>query len=74
MEEKRLCWNLLILMRCRQITGHGLELLKDLPLKDLFLQRTALDNQGLAGLFTEEGRWSFCGLYIDCFAREIYGT
>lgn len=40
--------NLLILMRCRQITGHGLELLKDLPLKDLFLQRTALDDEGLA--------------------------
>ena len=35
--------NMLTLMRGRQITGHGLELLKDLPLKDLFLQRTALD-------------------------------
>ena len=40
--------NMLSLMRGRQITGHGLELLKDLPLKDLFLQRTALDNEGLA--------------------------
>jgi len=40
--------NMLTLMRGRQITGHGLELLKDLPLKDLFLQRTALDNEGLA--------------------------
>ena len=40
--------NMLALMRGRQITGHGLELLKDLPLKDLFLQRTALDNEGLA--------------------------
>ena len=37
--------NMLALMRGRQITGHGLELLKDLPLKDLFLQRTALDNE-----------------------------
>lgn len=40
--------NMLALMRGRQITGHGLELLKDFPLKDLFLQRTALDNEGLA--------------------------
>ncbi len=40
--------NMLALMRGRQITGHGLELLKDLPLKDLFLQRTALDDEGLA--------------------------
>ncbi len=40
--------NMLALMWGRQITGHGLELLKDLPLKDLFLQRTALDNEGLA--------------------------
>ena len=40
--------NMLTLMWGRQITGHGLELLKDLPLKDLFLQRTALDNEGLA--------------------------
>ena len=40
--------NMLALMRGRRITGHGLELLKDLPLKDLFLQRTALDNEGLA--------------------------
>ena len=40
--------NMLSLIRGRQITGHGLELLKDLPLKDLFLQRTALDNEGLA--------------------------
>ncbi len=39
--------NMLSLMRGRQITGHGLELLKDLPLKDLFLQRTALDDEGL---------------------------
>ena len=40
--------NMLALLRGRQITGHGLELLKDLPLKDLFLQRTALDDEGLA--------------------------
>ena len=40
--------NMLSLLRCRQITGHGLELLKDLPLKDLFLQRTAMDDEGLA--------------------------
>nr|WP_300657107.1 NTF2 fold immunity protein [uncultured Acetatifactor sp.] len=40
--------NMLALLRSRQITGHGLELLKDLPLKDLFLQRTALDDEGLA--------------------------
>ena len=40
--------NMLTLMWGRQITGHGLELLKDLPLKALFLQRTALDNEGLA--------------------------
>ena len=40
--------NMLALMRGRQITGHGLELLKNLPLKDLFLQRTALDDEGLA--------------------------
>lgn len=37
----------LALLRGRQITGHGLELLKDLPLKYLFLQRTALDDEGL---------------------------
>lgn len=46
-------------MRGRQITGHGLELLKDLPLKDLFLQRTALDDEGLAGLFTEKERKAY---------------
>ena len=40
--------NILALLRGRQIAGHGLELLKDLPLKDLFLQRTALDDEGLA--------------------------
>ena len=40
--------NMLALLRGGQITGHGLELLKDLPLKDLFLQRTALDDEGLA--------------------------
>ena len=40
--------NMLDLLRGRQIAGHGLELLKDLPLKDLFLQRTALDDEGLA--------------------------
>ena len=40
--------NTLALLRGRQIAGHGLELLKDLPLKDLFLQRTALDEEGLA--------------------------
>ena len=40
--------NMLALLRGRQISGHGLELLKDLPLKDLFLQRTALDDEGLA--------------------------
>ena len=40
--------NTLALLRGRQIAGHGLELLKDLPLKDLFLQRTALDDEGLA--------------------------
>lgn len=40
--------NMLSLMWGRQITGYGLELLKDLPLKDLFLQRTALDDEGLA--------------------------
>lgn len=40
--------NMLALLRGRKITGHGLELLKDLPLKDLFLQRTALDDEGLA--------------------------
>lgn len=38
----------LSLLRGRQITGHGLELLKDLPLKYLFLQRTALDDEGLS--------------------------
>lgn len=38
----------LSLMRSKQITGHGLELLKDIPLKKLFLQRTALDDDGLA--------------------------
>ncbi len=40
--------NMLALLRGRQITGHGLELLKDLPLKQLFLRRTALDDEGLA--------------------------
>ena len=40
--------NMLALLRGRQIAGHGLELLKDLPLKDLFLQRTGLDDEGLA--------------------------
>ena len=40
--------NMLALLRGGQITGHGLELLKDLPLKDLFLQWTALDDEGLA--------------------------
>ena len=40
--------NMLALLRGRQIAGHGLELLKDRPLKDLFLQRTALDDEGLA--------------------------
>ena len=39
--------NMLALLRGRKITGHGLELLKELPLKDLFLQRTALDDEGL---------------------------
>ncbi len=37
----------LALIGGRQITGHGLELLKDLPLGDLFLQGTALDDEGL---------------------------
>ena len=50
---------MLALMRGRQITGHGLELLKDLPLKDLFLQRTALDDERLAGLFTEAERKAY---------------
>jgi len=40
--------SMLSLLRGRQITGHGLELLKDLPVKDLFLQRTALDDEGLS--------------------------
>ncbi len=40
--------NMLALLRGRQITGHGLELLKDLPVKSLYLQRTALDDEGLA--------------------------
>ncbi len=40
--------NMLALLRGRQITGHGLKLLEDLPLKDLFLQRTALDDEGLS--------------------------
>ena len=40
--------NMLALLRGRQITGHGLELLKELPLKQLFLQRTALDDEGLS--------------------------
>lgn len=40
--------NMLALLRGRQIAGHGLKLLKDLPLKDLFLQRTGLDDEGLA--------------------------
>jgi len=40
--------NMLALLRGRQITGHGLNLLKNLPLKDLFLQRTALDDEGLS--------------------------
>ncbi len=43
-----ICWNIRTLLRGRQIAGHGLGLLKDLPLKDLFLQRTALDDEGLA--------------------------
>ena len=37
----------LALIRGRQMTGHGLGLLKDIPLNDLFLQRTALDDEGL---------------------------
>ncbi|MDE5597826.1 MAG: RhsIA family immunity protein [Lachnospiraceae bacterium] len=37
----------LALIRGMQITGHGLELLKELPLKYLFLQRTDLDDEGL---------------------------
>ncbi len=40
--------SMLALLRGRQIAGHGLELLRDRPLKDLFLQRTALDDEGLA--------------------------
>ena len=40
--------NMLALLRGRQITGHGLKLLEDLPLKDLFLQRSALDDEGLS--------------------------
>ena len=39
--------NMLALLRGKQITGRGLKLLKDLPLKQLFLQRTALDDEGL---------------------------
>lgn len=38
----------LALLRGRQIKGHGLALLKDLPVKTLFLQRTALDDEGLS--------------------------
>ena len=44
---KALRLDTLALLRGRQITGHGLKLLKDLPLKYLFLQRTALDDEGL---------------------------
>ena len=40
--------NMLALLRGKQITGRGLKLLKDLPLKQLFLQRTALDDEGLS--------------------------
>ena len=40
--------NMLALLRGKQITGHGLELLKDLPLKQLFLQHTSLDDEGLS--------------------------
>lgn len=38
----------LALLRGMQIRGHGLALLKDLPVKTLFLQRTALDDEGLS--------------------------
>ncbi len=38
---------MLALLRGKKITGHGLELLKELPVKNLFLQRTALDDEGL---------------------------
>ena len=38
----------LALLRDGQIKGHGLSLLKDLPVKTLFLQRTALDDEGLS--------------------------
>lgn len=31
-----------------RITGHGLSLLKDIPVEQLFLQRTALDDEGIA--------------------------
>ena len=31
-----------------QIKGHDLSLLKDIPIKTLFLQRTALDDEGLS--------------------------
>lgn len=40
--------NMLALLRSKHITGHGLELLKDHPIKHLFLQRTALDDEGLS--------------------------
>lgn len=39
---------ILALLRGEQIKGHGLALLKDLPVKTLFLQRTALDDEGLS--------------------------
>lgn len=38
----------LALLRGRQVKGHGLSLLKDLPVKTLFLQRTAMDDEGLS--------------------------
>ena len=40
--------DMLSLLGSKHITGHGLELLAGLPLKQLFLQRTSLDDAGLA--------------------------
>ncbi len=44
---------MLSLMRGRQINGHEMELLKGLLLQNLFLQRKAPDDEGMAGLFTK---------------------
>lgn len=40
--------DMLSLLGSKNITGHGLALLAELPLKQMFLQRTGLDDEGLA--------------------------